>query len=179
MANTIWEMSTGGVETYRGNYSAYLTQRQDRWERQQREYEAFQERVAKEMDFIRRNIAGQRTQMAWGKLSRLSREVEAVRVEFRTRKFGTFRQGATPPQADDAHLVATCMLGSGERHDHVLQTTDIQALDDVRDPHRFRAGSCAARAPCTGSVSSAASHCSTASAARWSARRRRLWSSSL
>ena len=79
-ANTIWEMSTGGVESYRGNYSAYLTQRQDRWERQQREYDAFQERVAKEMDFIRRNIAGQRTQMAWGKLSRLSREVEAVRV---------------------------------------------------------------------------------------------------
>ena len=80
VANTIWEMSTAGVETYRGNYSAYLTQRQDRWERLQREYDAFQERVAKELDFIRRNIAGQRTQMAWGKLSRLSREIEAVRV---------------------------------------------------------------------------------------------------
>ena len=80
VANTIWEMSTAGMETYRGNYSAYLTQRQDRWERLQREYETFQERIAKEMDFIRRNIAGQRTQMAWGKLSRLSREVEAVRA---------------------------------------------------------------------------------------------------
>jgi ATP-binding cassette subfamily F protein 3 len=73
-------MSAAGMETYRGNYSAYLTQRQERWERLQRDYEAFQERVAKELDFIRRNIAGQRTQMAWGKLSRLSREVEAVRV---------------------------------------------------------------------------------------------------
>ncbi|MCB9004347.1 MAG: ABC-F family ATP-binding cassette domain-containing protein, partial [Ardenticatenaceae bacterium] len=31
-------------------------------------------------DFIRRNIAGQRTQMAQGKLSRLAREVEAIRV---------------------------------------------------------------------------------------------------
>jgi ATP-binding cassette subfamily F protein 3 len=80
VANTIWEMSPGGVESYRGNYSAYLTQRQERWERLQREYEAFQERVAKEIDFIRRNISGQRTQMAWGKLSRLSREVEAVRA---------------------------------------------------------------------------------------------------
>ena len=80
VAGTIWEMSQGGIETYRGNYSAYLMQRQDRWQRLQREYEAFQERVAKEIDFIRRNIAGQRTQMAWGKLSRLSREVEAVRV---------------------------------------------------------------------------------------------------
>jgi ATP-binding cassette subfamily F protein 3 len=80
VANAIWEMSAAGVETYRGNYSAYVTQRQDRWERLQRDYDAFQERAAKEIDFIRRNIAGQRTQMAWGKLSRLSREVEAVRV---------------------------------------------------------------------------------------------------
>ena len=80
VAKTIWEMSRGGVESYRGNYSAYLMQRQDRWERLQHDYEAFQERAAKELDFIRRNISGQRTQMAWGKLSRLSREVEAVRV---------------------------------------------------------------------------------------------------
>ena len=80
VAKTVWDMSRAGVESYRGNYSAYLTQRQDRWERLQRDYEAFQERAAKELDFIRRNISGQRTQMAWGKLSRLSREVEAVRV---------------------------------------------------------------------------------------------------
>ncbi len=80
VANTIWEMNQTGIETYRGNYSAYVHQRQERWERLQREYDAFQERVAKEVDFIRRNIAGQRTQMAWGRLSRLSREIEAVRV---------------------------------------------------------------------------------------------------
>ncbi len=80
VANTIWEMSQRGVETYRGNYSAYVQQRQDRWERQLREVETFREHLAKEMDFIKRNIAGQRTQMAQGKLSRLAREVEAVRV---------------------------------------------------------------------------------------------------
>jgi ATP-binding cassette subfamily F protein 3 len=80
VATVIWEMTPPGIETYRGNYSAYLTQRQERWQRSQRDYDAFRERVEKELDFIRRNIAGQRTQMAWGKLSRLSREVEAVRV---------------------------------------------------------------------------------------------------
>ena len=80
VANTIWEMHAAGIETYRGNYSAYVQQRQERWELQQREFEALQERLAKEMDYIRRNIAGQRTQMAQGKLSRLSREVEALRV---------------------------------------------------------------------------------------------------
>ena len=30
--NTIWEMSRGGIEVYSGNYSAYLLQRQERWE---------------------------------------------------------------------------------------------------------------------------------------------------
>ncbi len=78
VVNTIWEMSEAGIETYRGNYSAYLMQRSERWERKQKEYEALMERYAKEMDFIRRFIAGQRTQMAQGKLSRLAREVEAI-----------------------------------------------------------------------------------------------------
>lgn len=78
VVTTIWEMSEGGIETYRGNYTAYLLQRTGRWERQQKEYDALMERYAKEMDFIRRNISGQRTQMAQGKLSRLAREVEAI-----------------------------------------------------------------------------------------------------
>jgi ATP-binding cassette subfamily F protein 3 len=80
VVNTIWEMHSGGIESYRGHYSAYLQQRQERWELQQREFETLQERLLKEMDYIRRHIAGQRTQMAQGKLSRLGREVEAIRV---------------------------------------------------------------------------------------------------
>ncbi len=78
VVNTIWEMSPQDVEVYRGNYSAYLNQRSERWERKQKEFDALMERIDKEMDFIRRNIAGQRTQMAQGKLSRLAREVEAI-----------------------------------------------------------------------------------------------------
>ncbi len=80
VVDTIWEMARSGLTIYRGNYSAYVQQRRDQWQRLEQEFAAFKERVAKEMDFIRRNIAGQRTQMAQGKLSRLAREVEAVRV---------------------------------------------------------------------------------------------------
>ncbi len=80
VVNAIWEMSHSGVETYRGNYTAYVQQRQDRWEQKQRAFDTFMEHAYKELDYIRRNIAGQRTQMAQGKLSRLAREVEAVRV---------------------------------------------------------------------------------------------------
>ncbi len=80
VVNTIWEMTRRGVTVYRGNYSAYVQQRQDQWQRLEEEFRSFKEYAQKEMEFIRRNMAGQRTQMAQGKLSRLAREVEAVRV---------------------------------------------------------------------------------------------------
>lgn len=80
VANNIWEMSAVGIESYRGNYTAYVQQREDRWQQKVRAFNDFKAYAAKEMDFIRRNIAGQRTQMAQGKLSRLAREVEAIRV---------------------------------------------------------------------------------------------------
>jgi len=71
--STIWEMEWGRVEVYRGNYSHYVQQREARHERLMREYEAQQEFIAKEEDYIRRNIAGQNTAQAKGRLRRLER----------------------------------------------------------------------------------------------------------
>lgn len=70
-ASTIWELDFGTLETYRGNYSHYTRQREERWERRQAEFETQQEFLAKEMEYIRRNIAGQNTRQAKGKLRRL------------------------------------------------------------------------------------------------------------
>ncbi|HEX9616543.1 MAG TPA: ABC-F family ATP-binding cassette domain-containing protein [Anaerolineales bacterium] len=78
VVGNIWEMRRSGLEAYRGNYSAYLVQRQQRWQQRQEIYEAEKERLEKELDYIKRNIAGQRTQQAKGKLRRLSRQVEAI-----------------------------------------------------------------------------------------------------
>lgn len=77
VVNNIWEMSHSGIQAYRGNYSAYLRQRAERWDKQLQAYADFRDHIDKEMDYIRRNIAGQRTQLAQGKLSRLAREVAA------------------------------------------------------------------------------------------------------
>lgn len=68
--NTIWELGFS-FETYRGNYSAYLTQREERYQRQLAEYERQQEFIAKEEEYIRRNIAGQNTRQAQGRRKRL------------------------------------------------------------------------------------------------------------
>ena len=76
VCNQIWEMSRGGFEIYRGNYSAYLEQRQERWERHQEMFQAEKIRLENELDYIKRNIAGQRTNQAKGKLRRLSRRIK-------------------------------------------------------------------------------------------------------
>jgi len=74
----IWEMNLQGLETYRGNYSAYLHQRQERWLLRQQLFESEKERLEKELDYVRRNIAGQNTIQAKGRLRRLSRYLGAI-----------------------------------------------------------------------------------------------------
>ena len=76
--NVILEMLPGAYEMYHGNYSAYLKQRTERIERRQEIFESEKEKLLKEVEYIKRNISGQNTQQAKGKLKRLSRIVQAV-----------------------------------------------------------------------------------------------------
>jgi ATP-binding cassette subfamily F protein 3 len=73
VAIKVWDLNHGRLEVYRGNYTAYVGQRAGRRERQEREYKRQQSVIAKEEDFIRRNIAGQRTKEAQGRRKRLER----------------------------------------------------------------------------------------------------------
>jgi ATP-binding cassette subfamily F protein 3 len=73
------------VETYRGNFSHYVTQRAERFDRRLKEYEAQQEFIAKEEEFIRRNLAGQRTKEAQGRRKRLERLPKLERPQFHKR----------------------------------------------------------------------------------------------
>ncbi len=79
-ANGILEMTAAGVEEYRGNYSHYLTQRQERWKRRQDVFESEKEKLLKEVEYIKKNISGQNTLQAKGKLKRLSRLVQAIEL---------------------------------------------------------------------------------------------------
>lgn len=69
---------TPTVYLYHGNYTQYLDQRQERWERMMQLYESGMARLEKDLDYIKRNIAGQNVRQARGRLRRLSREVEAI-----------------------------------------------------------------------------------------------------
>ncbi|MBK8046067.1 MAG: ABC-F family ATP-binding cassette domain-containing protein [Anaerolineales bacterium] len=79
VVNQIWEMGPAGFESYRGNYSAYVLQRQQRWERRETEFAATKERFLDELDYIKRNIARDATKnQAVGRLRRLIRQVRVV-----------------------------------------------------------------------------------------------------
>ncbi|MCC6146436.1 MAG: ABC-F family ATP-binding cassette domain-containing protein [Anaerolineaceae bacterium] len=79
VVDTIWEM-TPALETYRGNYSAYMQQRGARYQRQLEEFQAQQEFIEKEEEYIRRNIAGQNSRQAQGRRKRLERMLEEARL---------------------------------------------------------------------------------------------------
>ncbi|HEX9116863.1 MAG TPA: ABC-F family ATP-binding cassette domain-containing protein [Anaerolineae bacterium] len=81
VATRIWEMAFGELAIYRGNYTAYRLQYEDRLLRQRREWEEQQEYIAKTEDFIRRNLAGQRTKEAQGRRTRLERYLRDEAVD--------------------------------------------------------------------------------------------------
>ena len=68
----VWDLRWGRLEQYRGNYTAYAVQRAERAARQQIEYERQQQFIARTEEFIRRNLAGQRTREAQGRRKRLA-----------------------------------------------------------------------------------------------------------
>ncbi len=73
VVHKVWELAFGQLEVFGGNYSHYVQQRAERYERRMKEYRAQQEFVAREEDYIRRYMAGQRSRQAKGRLKRLER----------------------------------------------------------------------------------------------------------
>jgi ATP-binding cassette, subfamily F, member 3 len=79
----IIEVELGRASSYTGNYSAYLVEREVRREAQQRAYENQQHLIAKTEEFIRRNLAGQKTKQAKSRRKMLEKleRIETVRPD--------------------------------------------------------------------------------------------------
>ena len=77
----IIEIENGRATSYTGNYSRYLVEREEQREIQQRAYDNQQRLIAKTEEFIRRNLAGQKTKQAKSRRTMLQRleRVESVR----------------------------------------------------------------------------------------------------
>ncbi|MBK9924981.1 MAG: ABC-F family ATP-binding cassette domain-containing protein [Anaerolineales bacterium] len=76
--NALLEMAINGSEYYRGNYTTYLNEREIRWAHRFEIFESEKEKLLKEVEYIKRNISGQNTLQAKGKLKRLTRVVQAI-----------------------------------------------------------------------------------------------------
>ena len=109
VVDVIWEM-TPALELYRGNYSAYVQQREERYQRRMEEYQKQQEFIEKEEDYIRRNMAGQNTRQAQGRLKRLERLLREARL--------------TPPRQGKRFKFR--LSTTGRSGDLVLRTRNLQ-----------------------------------------------------
>ncbi|MFQ6008009.1 MAG: ABC-F family ATP-binding cassette domain-containing protein, partial [Candidatus Zixiibacteriota bacterium] len=69
----IWEITFGKLEFYRGGFEKYLTERADRKRIYEHRYKHQQEEIKRIEEFVRRNIAGQKTRQAQSKLKYLNR----------------------------------------------------------------------------------------------------------
>ena len=110
-ATKIIEVDGGRATVYPGNYSAYTRQREERRLVQAREYEEQQELIARTEDFIRRNIAGQKTKQAKSRRKMLERieRVDAVRDE----RVGDFRLQGVARTGDNVLSVTDLSIGYG------------------------------------------------------------------
>lgn len=73
LVDRIWELEKGRLEKYRGNYSFYLKEREERLLRWQREYEAQQKKIKEMKEFIRKYRAGIKSKQARGRKKKLER----------------------------------------------------------------------------------------------------------
>jgi ATP-binding cassette subfamily F protein 3 len=156
--NALLEMAINGSEYYRGNYTTYLNEREIRWAHRYEIYESEKEKLLKEVDYIKRNISGQNTLQAKGKLKRLTRAVQAIEqvgieavnmnwsqmdVGKTTSPFSVEEaeqrvRGLRPPQrsAPDLHLHLRSSNRSG---DLVIRTKDLKVGYPPEDglPEKF------------------------------------------
>ncbi len=111
LATKIVEVESGKANVYPGNYTAYVRQREERQMAQMREYEKQQEMIERTEEFIRRNIAGQKTKQAKSRRNMLERleRVEAVQLEDST----NFKLNKVARSGDNVLAVAELAVGYG------------------------------------------------------------------
>ncbi|MFL6277085.1 MAG: ABC-F family ATP-binding cassette domain-containing protein [Blastocatellia bacterium] len=112
-AAKIIEVDAGRATVYTGNYTAYVKQREERRLVQQREYDQQQELITRTEEFIRRNLAGQKTKQAKSRRKMLEKleRVDAVRDD-RTASFGI---KGVARAGDNVLAVADLAIGYGQK----------------------------------------------------------------
>ncbi len=109
----IIEIEQGKAVSYVGNYSKFLVEREIRREQQQREFENQQAYINKTEEFIRKNLAGQKTKQAKSRRTMLANmeRVEAATVE---KSSGNFKLKAVERAGVNVLMAEDLAIGYGE-----------------------------------------------------------------
>jgi ATP-binding cassette subfamily F protein 3 len=110
----IVELAHGKLIEYPGNYERFLELRGERMEKMAADYERQQELVEKTQDFIRRNIAGQKTKQAKSRRKMLAKLDEVERPET-DETLANFRLEAGPRSGAVALTADRVTAGYGEK----------------------------------------------------------------
>jgi ATP-binding cassette subfamily F protein 3 len=110
----IIELENGKASSYTGNYSDYLVEREERREAQQRAYDNQQQLIAKTEEFIRRNLAGQKTKQAKSRRTMLAKleRIDAVRAD---QSSGDFRLKSIERAGNHVLTVEDTAVGYGDK----------------------------------------------------------------
>jgi ATP-binding cassette subfamily F protein 3 len=113
VCNRIIEIENGKANTYTGNYSKFLIEREERRETQRRAFENQQTMISKNEDFIRRNIAGQKTKLAKSRRNMLER-IERVEAVTADRAQGNFVLKKIERAGNQVLTIEDLAIGYGE-----------------------------------------------------------------
>ncbi len=111
VVNQVYELSRNYIKKFVGNYSKYLEQKADEYERDIKAYERQQQEVAKLEDFIQRNIArASTTKMAQSRRKKLER-MELMDRPLGDEKSATFGFSIEKQSGNDVLKVSDLAIG--------------------------------------------------------------------
>ena len=119
----IVELESGRASSYTGNYSDYLVEREERREAQQRAYDNQRHLIAKTEEFIRRNLAGQKTKQAKSRRKMLEK-LERIEAVPQDQSSGDFRLQAIERAGNHVLTVNQVSIGYPEK----MLASDISFL---------------------------------------------------
>ncbi len=103
----IWEIQFGKLHFYTGGFEKYLVERAERKRLHEHHYKHQQEEIKRLEEFVRRNMAGQKTKQAQSKLKYLSR-IKRI-----------------PPPLADKSSQTIRMQSSRRSYAHILEVRDV------------------------------------------------------
>lgn len=103
----VWEIGFGKIDVYHGGFDKYVVDRDERKRLHEHRYRHQQEEIKRLEDFVRRNMAGQKTRQAQSKLKYLAR-IERI-----------------PPPKGEGKGPLIRVESSGRSFNHVLAVEDL------------------------------------------------------